>query len=443
MYKDKKMEQLKIRVAQNNDYVAMLELGEMYKGLDYVLAEKYLKMAMQVNYYEGVMELGRLYTLYKKYNLAENCYKELAENGDADAQNYLGTVYKYQLKVDLAKKYYTLSMSQGNKKAIYNLGFLYYENGDYDLALNIWQNLNLEEEPEIARTVAAIYYTKKEYEKAEQVLKMIGDDPMAYYFLGDLYKMWENEELAEKYFVLAAERDDIDALKALYELYVKQYKFDLSEKCLKRLADLGDLKAIYDYADLVLRDDRFDEAISYYKILEKQKLDFYTFEDKEQRIKYNLCLAYLKTKNYDEAEKYLAAVDKENISEHFIKIAEIYEEYKMYDKAIKYYLLAENVLKYENITDYRDEVVLFTKVYTRLGIIYYYNLNDDEKALDYLLRVMHYAEDTELSYIIATIYERQNNLGLAKQYYSISNVDGSEEKVVAIEQKEKLLKNLK
>lgn len=48
-----------------------------------------------------------------------------------------------------------------------------------------------------------------------------------------------------------------------------------------------------------------------------------------------------------------------------------------------------------------------------------------------------------LSYIIATIYERQNNLGLAKQYYSISNVDGSEEKVVAIEQKEKLLKNLK
>lgn len=442
MYKDEKMEQLKIRVAQGNDYIAMLELGEMYKDLDYLLAEKYLKMAMQVNYYEGVMELGRLYLSYKKYNLAENCYKELAENGDADAQNYLGTVYKCQLKLDLAKKYYTLSMSQGNKKAIYNLGLLYYDENEYDLALSVWKHLNLEEEAEIAHRVAGIYYEKEEYEKSEQVLKMIGDDSMAYYFLGDLYKMWKNEELAEKYFILAAERDDKDALEELYELYTKQGKTDLAEQYLKKLVNLGDLKAIYDYAELALKYDEFDEAIYYYKILEKQKLDFSTSEDKELTIKYNLCLAYLKTKNYDEAEKYLETVYKENNYNHIIEIAEIYEEHEDYDEAIKHYLLAESCINNREILDYGEKVVLFTKVYAPLGIIYY-NLNDDEKALEYLLNVAHYSEDTEMAYVIATIYERQNNLGLAKQYYSISTVDGSEEKVIEIEQKEELLKNLK
>ena len=122
MYRDERIEELKNKISLIKDYKSMIDLGIIYNdSCNYTLAEKYFKMAREYNFEEGSLELGKFYLAWKQPNLAENCFKELADRGNDEFQNYLGTTYKLQLNLELAKKYYRLSMEQGNKKAIYNL----------------------------------------------------------------------------------------------------------------------------------------------------------------------------------------------------------------------------------------------------------------------------------------------------------------------------------
>ena len=87
----------------------------------------------------------------------------------------------------------------------------------------------------------------------------------------------EKFDLAEKYFILSAEKDDIDSQKKLYKLYTEQGKSKLAKKYLRLLAKNGDLKAIFLIAQDCIDNKEYAEAINYYKILENKELDFYTY----------------------------------------------------------------------------------------------------------------------------------------------------------------------
>ena len=439
MYRDERIEELKNKISLIKDYRNMIELGIIYNdSCEYTLAEKYFKMAREYNFEEGSLELGKFYLTWKQPNLAENCFKELADRGNDEFQNYLGNTYKMQLNLELAKKYYRLSMEQGNKKAIYNLGYLYFDlEDDFDSALELLETLDRTDDIQLSITLAKIYHKKKELEKCEKTLKAVESDSLASYLLAELYTEMEKFDLAEKYFILSAEKDDIDSQKKLYKLYTEQGKSKLAKKYLRLLAKNGDLKAIFLIAQDCIDNKEYAEAINYYKILENKKLDFYTYYDKKERINYNLCVAYLKTNNEEGAKKYLEKLKEYSNYSHLFKIAEIYKEKNNLEKTIEYLLLLEKELN--KSVEVESVAELYWEVHLPLGKIYY-DMEKFDLAEKYLKLALKFKEDTESFYLLGSIYEKQNNFGLAIKYYVEADVPEADERISAIEYKLKLLK---
>ena len=438
MYRDERIEELKNKISLIKDYRNMIELGIIYNdSCEYTLAEKYFKMAREYNFEEGSLELGKFYLTWKQPNLAENCFKELADRGNDEFQNYLGTTYKLQLNLELAKKYYRLSMEQGNKKAIYNLGYLYYDlEDDFDSALELLETLDRTDDVQLCISLAKIYHKKKEFEKCEKALKAVESDSLASYLLAELYTEIEKYDLAEKYFILSAEKDDIDSQKKLYKFYTEQGKSKLAKKYLRLLAKNGDLKAIFLIAQDCIDNKEYAEAINYYKILENKKLDFYTYYDKKERINYNLCVAYLKTNNEEGAKKYLEKLKEYSNYSHLFKIAEIYKEKNNLEKTIEFLLLLEKELN--KSVEVESVAELYWEVHLPLGKIYY-DMEKFDLAEKYLKLALKFKEDTESFYLLGSIYEKQNNFGLAIKYYVEADVPEADERISAIEYKLKLL----
>ena len=438
MYRDERIKELKNKISLIKDYRNMIELGIIYNdSCEYTLAEKYFKMAREYNFEEGSLELGKFYLTWKQPNLAENCFKELADRGNDEFQNYLGNTYKMQLNLELAKKYYRLSMEQGNKKAIYNLGYLYFDlEDDFDSALELLETLDRTDDVQLSITLAKIYHKKKELEKCEKTLKAVESDSLASYLLAELYTEMEKFDLAEKYFILSAEKDDIDSQKKLYKLYTEQGKSKLAKKYLRLLAKNGDLKAIFLIAQDCIDNEEYAEAINYYKILENKELDFYTYYDKKERINYNLCVAYLKTNNEEGAKKYLEKLKEYSNYSHLFKIAEIYKEKNNLEKTIEYLLLLEKELN--KSVEVESVAELYWEVHLPLGKIYY-DMEKFDLAEKYLKLALKFKEDTESFYLLGSIYEKQNNFGLAIKYYVEADVPEADERISAIEYKLKLL----
>lgn len=438
MYRDERIEELKNKISLIKDYKSMIDLGIIYNdSCNYTLAEKYFKMARGYNFEEGSLELGKFYLAWKQPNLAENCFKELADRGNDEFQNYLGTTYKLQLNLELAKKYYRLSIEQGNKKAIYNLGYLYFDlEDDFDSALELLETLDRTDDVQLCIILAKIYHKKKDLEKCEKTLKSVESDSLASYLLAELYTEMEKFDLAEKYFILSAEKDDIDSQKKLYELYSEQGKSKLTEKYLKMMAKNGNLKAIFEIAQNYIDKEKYTEAIDYYKILENKELDFYTYYDKEERINYNLCIAYLKTDNEEGAKKYLEKLQEYSSPSELQEISEIYKEKNNLEEAVKYLLLTEKELK--KFLDKDSIPELYLEVYTSLGKIYF-DMEKYDLAEKYFKLVLEFTDDSEISYLLGDIYEKQNNFGLAIKYYVEADVPEADERISAIEYKLKLL----
>lgn len=438
MYRDERIEELKNKISLIKDYKSMIDLGIIYNdSCNYTLAEKYFKMAREYNFEEGSLELGKFYLAWKQPNLAENCFKELADRGNDEFQNYLGTTYKLQLNLELAKKYYRLSIEQGNKKAIYNLGYLYFDlEDDFDSALELLETLDRTDDVQLCIILAKIYHKKKDLEKCEKTLKSVESDSLASYLLAELYTEMEKFDLAEKYFILSAEKDDIDSQKKLYELYSEQGKSKLAEKYLKMMAKNGNLKAIFEIAQNYIDNEKYTEAIDYYKILENKELDFYTYYDKEERINYNLCVAYLKTNNEEGAKKYLEKLKEYSNYSHLFKIAEIYKEKNNLEKTIEYLLLLEKELN--KSVEVESVAELYWEVHLPLGKIYY-DMEKFDLAEKYLKLALKFKEDSESFYLLGSIYEKQNNFGLAIKYYVEADVPEADERISAIEYKLKLL----
>ena len=414
MYRDERIEELKNKISLIKDYKSMIDLGIIYNdSCNYTLAEKYFKMAREYNFEEGSLELGKFYLAWKQPNLAENCFKELADRGNDEFQNYLGTTYKLQLNLELAKKYYRLSMEQGNKKAIYNLGYLYFDlEDDFDSALELLETLDRTDDVQLCIILAKIYHKKKDLEKCEKTLKSVENDSLASYLLAELYTEMEKFDLAEKYFILSA------------------------EKYLKMMAKNGNLKAIFEIAQNYIDKEKYTEAIDYYKILENKELDFYTYDDKNHRINYNLCIAYLKTDNEEGAKKYLEKLQEYSSPSELQEISEIYKEKNNLEEAVKYLLLTEKELK--KFLDKDSIPELYLEVYTSLGKIYF-DMEKYDLAEKYFKLVLEFTDDSEISYLLGDIYEKQNNFGLAIKYYVEADVPEADERISAIEYKLKLL----
>ena len=308
-------------------------------------------MASEHDSLEGLFKLGNFYLDNSRLNSAENCFKELADKGNNEFQNGLARVYKKQLKYELAEKYYKLSIELGNQKAVFNLGCMYFLIKKYDLAIETLKKLfddprvytilgriyhikkdfeNCEKYLKLAGNDSLAYlllgYLYKEnemFDLAEKYFKLCADEKdnrEAQRELCQLYSHQKNFALEEKYLKLIINNGDLKSLVILAEKYIEEKRYEEALELYKKIEG-KDLISICNYS--------FEENI----------------------IMCNLCKCYLRLNKFEEAEKYLKYIEELDYFDFYLEAADIFYKAGMKEKAEKYYLEAFKDVKYREYKD--------------------------------------------------------------------------------------------
>lgn len=161
--------------------------------------------------------------------------------------------------------------------------------------------------------------------------------------------------------------------------------------------------------------EMFDLAEKYFKLCADEK------DNKEAQRE--LCQLYNHQKNSALEEKYLKLIINNGDLKSFVILAEKYTEKNRYEEALELYKKIED------------------KISFCLGEIYL-NTNKLSSAEEYLKIAVENEYGSEAIQLLGTVYEKQNNLGLAKKYYSETNTEEAKNRLNIIEQKENLIKNL-
>ena len=186
-----------------------------------------------------------------------------------------------------------------------------------------------------------------------------------------------------------------------------------------------------------MKQGEYNNTVIYYKILENKSLED-TWYDRNEKVKYNLCKAYLELGDYNEASKYLFVIDNSDIYDYAFEIAQIYEKGNKYNEAEKYYCYA---LHHLDDLDPLDYLWMNRTISLHLGKIYL-KINQIDLAEKYLITAVEDKNDLEANFLLGNIYEKQNNLELAKKYYSHANTEEAKNRLNIIKQKENLINSL-
>lgn len=173
-----------------------------------------------------LFDKGIRYFDEKKYGEAVECFRGLAEKGDAEAQNYMGQCYHFG---DLpqtdgaveAVKWYSLAVAQGHPMAQYNLGVCY--------ASGFGIQKNLAEALKLYRKSAEQGYAKAQYNLGY------------YYHIGEGIE--KDFEKAVLWYRKAAKQGDVPAQNNLGRCYQfgegVEENYEEAVKWYRRAADRG------------------------------------------------------------------------------------------------------------------------------------------------------------------------------------------------------------
>jgi TPR repeat protein len=153
------------------------------------------------------------------------------------------------------------------------------------------------------------------------------------YYFGIYYQFIDiNYDLAEKYYLEAADKGIILAMHNLGDCYYQKKKYDLSEKYYFRAADKGCIKSMYSLG-------KYYDLIKKYDLMKKYYLQ--AIEKGHEKAMHNLGYYYQYTEiNYDLMKKYyLQAIDK-GCDESMYNLGKYYKQEEKYDLMKKYYLRA-------------------------------------------------------------------------------------------------------
>lgn len=274
----------------------------------------------------------KLYDKYA-YHISE-AYARLASS--ADLQKEL---------LDESKKYLTSIGSEFSRELsepdVDYLNTIIVElikNNEYQKAIN--KLLTKESNTGIYEiTIAEIYDNYiKDYKKAEKYYLMAieKDNLSAMFNLAILYNTELNDnKKAEKYYLMAVEKDNSDAmfnLALLYDIDYKNYK--KAEKYYLMAVEKGDSSAMNNLAYLYKTEYKDYEKAEKYCLLAIEKGD--------RNAMFNLALLYtIDLKDFIKAEKYFIMAIEHGHSAAMFNLALLYEiEFKDFENAKKYYLMA-------------------------------------------------------------------------------------------------------
>jgi len=235
----------------------------------------------------------------------------------------------------------------------------------------------------------------KEYQKSLNVLAEIKNQEEIYFEYGGTYFKLKNYGKAEKYWLMAVDKDHADAMYNLGILYAKKLKnYETAEKYLLMAVDKGDADAMNNLGIL------YTKKLKNYGKAEKYWL--MAVDKDHAEVMNNLGILYAdKLKNYAKAEKYwLMAVDKDD-ADAMKNLGILYKDkLKNYGKAEKYYLMAGNK---GNATAINDLAWMLCEQKMR-----------KKDALKYILKAIDQSgEDIYNRYNLSWIYLWHNQIRLA------------------------------
>lgn len=156
-------------------------------------------------------------------------------------------------------------------------------------------------------TVIEKALNENDYHKALELLSISDlDEGLKNFGIGLCYTHLDNYQEAEKYFLVAIDKGDIDALYNLSIFYGNLGRIEEAEKYFLLAIDKGHVKALNNLAILYENQSKIEEAEKYY-LLAKDKGDV--------KALYNLGLLYQNQGRIEEAEKnYILAIAKGHVN---------------------------------------------------------------------------------------------------------------------------------
>lgn len=174
---------------------------------------------------------------------------------------------------------------------------------------------------------------EENYKKGIEIANTIEneEDGLKFAILGILYEGNNNPKEAEKYYSLAIENGDNDALFNLANLYIKQEKHQEAEKYYLLAIEKEDDYAFFNLAFLYEEQEKYQEAEKYYLLTIEKGID---------KALFNLAYLYDNQNDNKNAEKYYLLAIEKGVDEALNNLAILYDNQNKHQEAEKYYLLA-------------------------------------------------------------------------------------------------------
>ncbi len=243
------------------------------------------------------------------------------------------------------------------------------------------------------------YYESNEYKKAVDLfLKIKNKNHSIYHQLGFSFDELGDFTKAEKYYLMAVEHGDVDAMYNLGVLYYNEFKdYNRAEKYYLMAVEYGSVDAMNNLG--LLYENEFED----YNRAEKYYLMAVEYGSVDAMN--NLGGLYVQGfKDYYKAEKYfLMAMEHETV-EAMYNLGLLYDnKFKDYSRAEKYYLMA---------VEHGDVNAMIN-----LGWLYYKEFKDNSKAEKYFLMAMEQG-NVDAIVILGALYAKEfKDYIKAEKYY--------------------------
>jgi TPR repeat protein len=206
-----------------------------------------------------------------------------------------------------------------------------------DLTLKLSENDGVESElprkyVEISKEIDKLTEEKK-YEEALEKIEEIEneEDGVKFFFKGYFCKELNKNKEAEKYYLLAIEKGQVNALYNLANLYADKKEYKNAEKYYLKAIEKGHFEALNNLALVYLEQGKDKEAEVYFlKSIGRADLN----------ARYNLANLYFKQGKLENAEKYYLEAIEEGHINALNHLANLYSIQNFNDKAEKFYLQA-------------------------------------------------------------------------------------------------------
>ena len=235
---------------------------------------------------------------------------------------------------------------------------------------------------------------QKNYPQATNLANSIEneEDGVKYFVLGFLCDNQKKFDLAEKYYLMAIEKEHVSAMFNLGFLYANQEKYNLAEKYYLMAIEKEHVSAMFNLGLLYDNQEEYDLAEKHY---------LQAIRKGDNGAMNNLGLLYDNQNKYDLAERYwLLAVEKGNV-ESMCSLGHLYAYRDNYDLAEKYWLLA---VEKEHVS------AMFN-----LGLLYD-SQNNYDLAEKYYLQAIEKG-DAEAAHNLGSLYGSQGKIDLTEKYY--------------------------